>query len=607
MASERPARPGASSLPGLRNSALASAALTSVALLAQTANAAPQPGDEAPSREEISRRVSSLYDQAESDTGTFNATRASSTGPRQRADRPAEGGRGAAGAGGGDGRRGDSTLDGVARQWFDMARAKLGPTVPAALPRQAAPVRPAAPRSARPATGVGGTRGETAGAAAELAAGGDLRSPRPELAAGPAAAPRTPSGGQSASTALALPAQAADPGREQSSLRSGKERNQGKLARARALMSAHTAARSNPVAAIAAPSVTDTWGGAPATAQPPAGPPWQAPEAQSAADLITRGAEPVSWAAPQAPAADAYPRADPLTGTGAFPVAGPLTSTGTFPSVNPLTGAYPAPDPLTATGTFTRTDPPTNTGTYPATDPLSGTGAFPAADPLGGTGGYPAQGPLTATGTFPAADPLTGAGSLPTADPVSGTGAFPAADPVSGTGGFPAADPVGTGSFPPPDPLTGTGSFPSADPFTGTGAFAVPGALAASGTYAAVPAPRDTRAVRALEFARAQLGKPCVWGTSGPGSYDGPGLTRAAYKAAGITLPRTAPEQATAGQGVALDRLEPGDLVLFHVGHVGIYSGGGLMIHAPGPGAAIREESVHYAGEAALHSAIRPA
>ncbi|MET9972723.1 NlpC/P60 family protein, partial [Streptomyces sp. NPDC006356] len=81
----------------------------------------------------------------------------------------------------------------------------------------------------------------------------------------------------------------------------------------------------------------------------------------------------------------------------------------------------------------------------------------------------------------------------------------------------------------------------------------------------------------------------------------------AAWKAAAISLPRTAPEQATAGRGIALTYLEPGDLVLFHVGHDAIYSGKGMMIHAPGPGAAIREESIHYAGESAIHSVIRPA
>ncbi|MDF3144711.1 NlpC/P60 family protein, partial [Streptomyces sp. T21Q-yed] len=154
----------------------------------------------------------------------------------------------------------------------------------------------------------------------------------------------------------------------------------------------------------------------------------------------------------------------------------------------------------------------------------------------------------------------------------------------------------------------GTTAWPTApSPSVDTSATTVPGQALDIAPALASTAPQDTRATRALDFARAQLGKPCVWGTTGPGAYDGPGLTQAAWKAAGITLPRTAQEQATAGQGVALAHLEPGDLVLFHIGHVGIYSGNGMMIHAPGPGAAIREESIHYAGEPAIHSAIRPA
>jgi hypothetical protein len=93
---------------GMRNSALASAAaLTSVALLGQSAGAAQ--ADEGPSREEVSRRVSSLYDRAETDTGTFNATRASSTGPRNRAGAPPASGRD------GDGGRGSAALVEVAK------------------------------------------------------------------------------------------------------------------------------------------------------------------------------------------------------------------------------------------------------------------------------------------------------------------------------------------------------------------------------------------------------------------------------------------------------------------------------------------------------------
>ncbi|GAA3549118.1 C40 family peptidase [Streptomyces osmaniensis] len=521
MAPEGTARPGALSLPGMRNSALASAALTSVALLGQTAGAAPSSSDEAPSREEVSRRISSLYDRAETDSGTFNATRAASTGPRKRGPGPGD-----AVIRAGEGTRSDPALDNVSRQWFDMARAKLGPTVPAALPRDRTPDRPVERRPARAMQDLSPARESTgraplalpAAPARELTSGrGTGAAPLAELTAGPVAAlpaaPAAPAdlqatqvmpaalalpaGNPSASAAVPATGSAADP-QTRDSLRTTKEQNRRKLDRARELLSRYATGQSAAPTAIAAPPVSGTW--ATTQAQPSADDRWQALQAQSAADLTT-----------VPPGATARPTAAP---------------------------AAQATDPLTTT----------------ITDPYLGT--------------------LTVAPPATVTDPYLGAVS--TATPQSAA----------------------------PDTIT--------DPYLGTLTVAPPPAPAdvtAPGTASALTstASHDTRAIRALEFARAQVGKPCVWGTTGPEAFDGPGLTQAAWKAAGITLPRTAPEQATAGQGVDLTRLELGDLVLFHAGHVGIYSGNGMMIHAPGPGVLIREESIQYAGEAAIHSAIRPA
>ncbi|MFJ7331971.1 NlpC/P60 family protein [Streptomyces sp. NPDC101116] len=118
-----------------------------------------------------------------------------------------------------------------------------------------------------------------------------------------------------------------------------------------------------------------------------------------------------------------------------------------------------------------------------------------------------------------------------------------------------------------------------------------------------------TKADKALAFARAQIGKPYVWGAVGPGSYDCSGLTQAAWKAAGVTLPRTTYDQVNAGTTVPLSQAQPGDLVFFYddVTHVGIYIGNGMMIHAPKPGTYVREESIYYDGESAIHSVVRPA
>ncbi|MFI1357028.1 NlpC/P60 family protein [Streptomyces sp. NPDC020898] len=117
------------------------------------------------------------------------------------------------------------------------------------------------------------------------------------------------------------------------------------------------------------------------------------------------------------------------------------------------------------------------------------------------------------------------------------------------------------------------------------------------------------KADKALTFARAQIGKPYVWGATGPDSYDCSGLTQAVWKAAGVDLPRTTYDQVNAGTTVSLSDIQPGDLVFFYddISHVGLYIGNGMMIHAPKPGTYVREESIFYDGESAIHSVVRPA
>ncbi|MFE1405691.1 NlpC/P60 family protein [Streptomyces sp. NPDC058770] len=100
----------------------------------------------------------------------------------------------------------------------------------------------------------------------------------------------------------------------------------------------------------------------------------------------------------------------------------------------------------------------------------------------------------------------------------------------------------------------------------------------------------NARAAEAVAFAYGALGKPYVWGATGPSSFDCSGLTQAAWRAAGVSLPRTTYTQINAGQRVSRSELAPGDLVFFYPGvsHVGLYIGNGRMIHAPRPGAPVR-------------------
>ncbi|MDH6452325.1 MULTISPECIES: C40 family peptidase [unclassified Streptomyces] len=130
-----------------------------------------------------------------------------------------------------------------------------------------------------------------------------------------------------------------------------------------------------------------------------------------------------------------------------------------------------------------------------------------------------------------------------------------------------------------------------------------------SSTSTAPDSSYATKAAKALAFARAQIGKPYVWGATGPDSYDCSGLTQAAWKAAGVDLPRVTYDQVNAGTTVSLADAQPGDLVFFYddISHVGLYIGNGMMIHAPKPGAYVREESIYYDGESGIHSVVRPA
>ncbi|MFE2509112.1 NlpC/P60 family protein [Streptomyces naganishii] len=99
-----------------------------------------------------------------------------------------------------------------------------------------------------------------------------------------------------------------------------------------------------------------------------------------------------------------------------------------------------------------------------------------------------------------------------------------------------------------------------------------------------------SRAAAAVSYAYAKLGSPYVWGATGPDAFDCSGLVQAAYRSAGISLPRTTYAQIGAGRRVPRSELLPGDLVFFYSGvsHVGIYIGGGRMIHAPNPSAPVR-------------------
>ncbi len=98
----------------------------------------------------------------------------------------------------------------------------------------------------------------------------------------------------------------------------------------------------------------------------------------------------------------------------------------------------------------------------------------------------------------------------------------------------------------------------------------------------------DANIRAAIEFAQRQLGKPYVWGATGPNSFDCSGLTMRAWEAAGVALPRTSREQYHAGRYLPVGQARAGDLVFYAydtgdpatIHHVAMYLGDGTIIEA---------------------------
>jgi cell wall-associated NlpC family hydrolase len=114
-------------------------------------------------------------------------------------------------------------------------------------------------------------------------------------------------------------------------------------------------------------------------------------------------------------------------------------------------------------------------------------------------------------------------------------------------------------------------------------------------TAAAAPAPANLSGghPEAATIAMKYLGVPYAWGGATPGGFDCSGLVMYVYGQLGISLPHYAAAQYGAGSPVPRDQLQPGDLVFFDgLSHVGIYIGGGQMVHAPQTGDVVKIEAI---------------
>lgn len=532
--------------------------------------------DDRPSRDEVQRRINSLYDRAETATGNYNATRKMSGAPRQRVEpRPSAS------------RPSDPAQDAVTRQLFDRARAQLGPTVPAALPPRRTPARPAAARPERserrpePEGGARALEAQSGRAVAELTAGTgvpgpaapQLAAPVAELTAGPVAAlpPAAPQAPQMPQIAAVQASQA--PQMQQM-----------------AQMPQATVLDLPPVPSIEVPPtpVMEAQQFAVATAPAPAFDPLTAD-----LNLLPYIAAP---RAEQAPASATWPPAQTN-----WPTAETTWSTGAMPMVPEQqtwsTGQLPVMPEQQAWGTGQLPIVPEQqawaTGQMPVVPQQQAweTGQLPV---------LPEQ-QVWATGQMPMVTEQRTSYLTPQPDwrpPQQEWQPTPPAAEVS----F-AAAPVVAPEFTLPTAPTMAPEIilPPAPTISPAPAAAVPAALQDPTTL--------SKTSTALAFARAQIGRPCLWGAAGPDAYDCSSLTQAAWKAAGVLLPRTAQEQSGAGALVPLADIRAGDLIFFYdsIDHVGLYTGNGLMIHAPSPGTPIREESIFYAGAAAIRGAVRPA
>jgi len=143
----------------------------------------------------------------------------------------------------------------------------------------------------------------------------------------------------------------------------------------------------------------------------------------------------------------------------------------------------------------------------------------------------------------------------------------------------------------PPPPSPGTGS-------TGGGGAGFP-----------APPPSGSIGEQAVAIAERELGVPYVWGGASPSGFDCSGLTMWVYAQLGIHLDHFTGSQWEAGPHVPRSDLEPGDLVFFEpdIGHVGIYIGNNLFIHAPHTGTVVQISSLTGWYAAEYQGAVRVA
>lgn len=117
--------------------------------------------------------------------------------------------------------------------------------------------------------------------------------------------------------------------------------------------------------------------------------------------------------------------------------------------------------------------------------------------------------------------------------------------------------------------------------------------------HVSAPQPKaSNQSQKAVGFAHSRIGTPYVYGGTTDAGYDCSGFVQAAYRSAGVNIPRTTQEQANYGRSVSRAELQPGDLVFYGNGgpsssyHAAIYVGNGQVIHSPQAGDSVKKANI---------------
>jgi hypothetical protein len=130
----------------------------------------------------------------------------------------------------------------------------------------------------------------------------------------------------------------------------------------------------------------------------------------------------------------------------------------------------------------------------------------------------------------------------------------------------------------------------------------------------AAPVGAAAVAQAAINFALASVGKPYVWGATGPDTYDCSGLMLRAFQKAGVNLPRVSRQQFNAGGHVPVRQAQPGDLLFLAtdptdpatIHHVMLYMGNDKIVEAPYTGASVRIQPAPWNNRELVSLATRP-